>query len=64
MRGVALANCTNDVQKQDVKIVTQNVLLNWGILAEADDGSVHPTNAYIFLTGQETFLSRIQCGMI
>lgn len=63
MKKTALANCKNDAQMQSVKNVTKNVLINWGILAEADDGSVHPTNAYVFLTGRELFLSRIQCGM-
>lgn len=63
MRAVALANCKNDVQRQAVKTVTKNILLNWGILGEADDGSIHPTNAYVLLTGQDCFFSRIQCGM-
>lgn len=63
MREVAIANCKNEVQKQSVKMVTKNVLLNWGILAEDKDGRIHPTNAYIFLTGQDSFLSKIQCGM-
>ena len=63
MKEVALVNCRNDAQRQFVKDVTKNVLLNWGILAEDEDGSIHPTNAYVFLTGQDDFLSRIQCGM-
>ena len=58
MKEIALANCKNDVQRQAVKGVTKNILLNWGILAETEDGSIHPTNAYIFLTGQEDFLSK------
>ncbi|MDO4585359.1 MAG: ATP-binding protein, partial [Planctomycetia bacterium] len=62
MKEVALANCKNAVQRQSVKDVTKNVLLNWGVLAEDEDG-IHPTNAYIFLTGQDDFLSKIQCGM-
>lgn len=48
MREVAIANCKNDVQRQAVKTVTKNVLLNWGILAEADDGSIHPTMLMYF----------------
>lgn len=63
MKEVALSNCKNESQRQSVKDVTKNVLLNWGVLAEAEDGSVHPTNAYVFLTGQDIFLSKIQCGM-
>lgn len=63
MKEVALANCKNAAQRQAVKNVTKNVLLNWGILAEDENGYIHPTNAYVFLTGQDVFLSKIQCGM-
>lgn len=63
MKQVALSKCKNDEQRENVKDVTKNILLNWGILAEDEDGSIHPTNAYIFLTGQDAFLSKIQCGM-
>lgn len=63
MKAVAIANCKNDIQKQSVKTVTKNVLLNWNILAESADGSIHPTNACVFLIGQDAFLSKIQCGM-
>ena len=63
MKKVALKNCKNDVQRREVKDVTKNRLLTWGILAEDEDGTIYPTNAYIFLTGQDVFLSKIQCGM-
>ncbi len=63
MKEVALSHCKNAAQRETVKNVTKNVLLNWGILAEDEDGSIHPTNAYIYLTGQDAFLSKIQCGM-
>ena len=63
MKEIALANCKNEAQCQSVKDVTKNVLLNWQVLAEDEEGVIHPTNAYIFLTGQDTFLSKIQCGM-
>lgn len=63
IKEVALFNCKNDVQRQSVKKVTRNVLLNWGVLAEDEDGNIHPINAYIFLTGKDAFLSKIQCGM-
>lgn len=63
MKQVALSKCKNVAQRENVKDVTKNVLLNWGILAEDEKGNIHPTNAYIFLTGQDTFLSKIQCGM-
>lgn len=60
---VALANCKNAAQRQSVKNVTKNILLNWGVLAEDEEGVIRPTNAYIFLTGQDAFRSKIQCGM-
>lgn len=63
IKEVALSNCKNEVQRQAVRDVTKNVLLNWGVLAEDEEGSIHPTNAYVFLTGQDAFLSKIQCGM-
>ncbi|MEF2876817.1 MAG: ATP-binding protein [Blautia sp.] len=63
MKKVALSNCRNQAQRQSIKDVTKNVLLNWGILAEDGKGKIHPTNAYVFLTGQDAFLSKIQCGM-
>lgn len=63
MKEVALTNCKNGVQRLSVKNVTKNVLLNWQVLEEDEAGVIHPTNAYIFLTGQDAFLSKIQCGM-
>ena len=63
MKRVAVSNARNEAQKAAVKDVTGNILLNWGILAEDEDGTVHPTNAWVYLTGRDAFLSRIQCGM-
>lgn len=63
MKEVAMANGKSKTQKETVKDVTKNVLLSWGLLAEAEDGSIHPTNGYVFLLGKDDFLSQIQCGM-
>ena len=63
MKEVAVANAKSESQKEAVKDVTKNVLLSWGLLAEAEDGSIHPTNGYVFLLGKDDFLSYIQCGM-
>lgn len=63
MKKVAIANARSDAQKAIIKDVTKNVLLSWGLLAEAEDGSIHPTNGYVFLLGKDSFLSQIQCGM-
>ena len=37
MKEVAIANARSDAQKMSVKDVTKNVLLSWGLLAEAED---------------------------
>ena len=63
MKEVAIANAKSQAQKSRIRDVTKNVLLNWGLLAEAEDGSIHPTNGYVFLLGKDDFLSLIQCGM-
>lgn len=63
MKEVAIANAKSKTQAETIKDVTKNVLLSWGLLAEAEDGSIHPTNGYIFLLGKDEFLSQIQCGM-
>ena len=43
-------------------MVTKNILLSWGVIAE-ENGKLYPTNAYVFLLGLDSFLSRIQCGV-
>ena len=58
-----MTNAKSEAQKETVKDVTKNVLLSWGLLAEAEDGSIHPTNGYVFLLGKDDFLSYIQCGV-
>lgn len=63
MKEVAIANSKSKAQRERVKDVTKNVLLSWGLLAEAEDGRIHPTNGYVFLLGKDDFLSQIQCGM-
>lgn len=63
MKEVALSNSHSETQKESIKDITKNVLLSWGLLAEDEEGIIHPTNGYIFLTGQDDFLSYIQCGM-
>ena len=63
MKKVAIANCKSEAQREQVKDLTKNVLISWGLLSESDDGKIHPTNGYIFLLGKDTFLSLIQCGL-
>lgn len=63
MKQVAIANAKTEAQKAAVKDLTKNQLISWGLLAEDEDGCIHPTNGYVFLQGKDEFLSQIQCGM-
>ena len=63
MKEVAVSNAKSKAQAEGIKDVTKNVLLSWSLLAEAEDGSVRPTNGYVYLLGKDEFLSQIQCGM-
>lgn len=63
MKQVAIANAKTEAQKAAVKDLAKNQLISWGLLAEDEDGCIHPTNGYVFLQGKDEFLSQIQCGM-
>ena len=63
MKKVALANSKSELQRELVKDVTKNVLISWGILKTGENGKIYPTNAYVYLTGQDSFRSVIQCGV-
>ncbi len=63
MKEVAVRNAKSDKQASEIKNVTKNQLLSWGLLDEGDDGKIHPTNGYIFLLGQDSFHSLIQCAV-
>ena len=62
MTEVALSNCDSPIQKREIRPVTKNQLISWGVLAEKES-KVLPTNAYVFLQGLDSFHSRIQCGV-
>ncbi|WP_277296200.1 ATP-binding protein [Succinatimonas hippei] len=63
LKQVALANCRSEVQKESIKNITKNVLISWGLLAEAPNGKFHPTNGYVALLGVFGSSFHIQCGM-
>lgn len=48
--------------KAQIKDVTKNTLISWGVLKEAE-GKVYPTNAYALLTGKMPQMPVIQCGV-
>ena len=62
MKKVALKNTWNDSEKVNIRDITKNVLLNWGVLKE-ENGELLPTNAYVLLTGQMRRQPIIQCAV-
>ena len=63
MKKVAVRNARSEAQKREIKDLSRNNLLSWGLLAEDEKGEIHPTNGYVYLTGGDPLLSMIQCGM-
>ena len=62
MKETALKNTWQDSEKAQIKDVTKNTLISWGVLKEAE-GKVYPTNAYALLTGKMSQMPVIQCGI-
>ena len=62
LKKVALEHALTNAAKAEIKDVTENVLLSWGILWEKD-GEIVPTNAYALLTGKNTMQQNIQCAI-
>lgn len=62
LKETALKNTRNEAEKAEVKDVTVNTLLSWGVLLEKD-GSLVPTNAFALLTGSSVLPTRIQCAV-
>ena len=63
MKAVAISNSKSNLQRSEVRDVTKNVLLSWGILKKDDNEQIYPTNAYVYLTGQAGLRSMIQCAV-
>lgn len=62
MKETAMKNTWQDSEKAQIKDVTKNTLISWGVLKEAE-GKVYPTNAYALLTGKMPQMPVIQCGV-
>ena len=62
LKQTALNNAKSDEEKRNIKDVTKQQLLAWGVLAEKD-GKLLPTNAYTILTGTGDANYSIQCGL-
>ena len=62
MKETAMKNTWRDIEKAQIKDVTKNTLISWGVLKEAE-GKVFPTNAFALLTGKMPQMPVIQCGI-
>ena len=59
---VAIHNSMDESAKKQIKDVTKNVLLSWGVLVEKN-GKVFPSNAYALLAGKSAVQPIIQCAI-
>lgn len=50
-------------EKEKVKDVTVQNLVNWGILKSIDGGTLAPTNAFVLLTNNTFPFAKIQCAL-
>lgn len=62
LKAVAVQNALTDEARAQVKDVTQNTLITWGVLAEKD-GMIVPTNAYALLANKTNIPPVIQCAI-
>lgn len=62
MREIAVSNCHDNMQKSNVKELTINNLLSWGILKEQNNLLI-ASNAYALLTGDSVLPTKIQCAI-
>ena len=62
MKQVALKHTWQDSEKTNIKDITVNTLISWGILRE-EHGNVIPTNAYALLNGKMPMQPCIQCAV-
>lgn len=62
MRETAKKNAVSDFQRQEVKNLTVNQLISWGILIE-NNKQLMPTYAYAMLTHQAEYPPVVQCAV-
>lgn len=62
MRETAKKNAVSDFQRQEVKNLTVNQLISWGILIE-NNKQLMPTYAYAMLTHQADYPPVVQCAV-
>ena len=61
MKDIAIEHAKDRQASQKVRDVGANQLISWGLLSVDSEGVTHPTNGYIYLTGQDPSRSLIQC---
>lgn len=62
MRETAKKNAVSDFQRQEIKELTVNQLISWGVLLE-HKGQLIPTYAYAMLTHQAGYPPVVQCAV-
>lgn len=62
MKAEAVRNARDLLQKTNIKNITRQQLLSWGILIEKE-GKIFPSNAYAVLNGCDILPVTIQCGV-
>ena len=62
MRETAKKNAASDFQRQEIKELTVNQLISWGVLLE-HKGQLIPTYAYAMLTHQAGYPPVVQCAV-
>ena len=62
MKETAMKNTWQDSEKANIKDVTKNTLISWGVLKEVE-GEIYPTNAFALLTRKMPQMPVIQCGV-
>lgn len=63
LQQTAMQNAADKSRSVDVRPVTTNTLLSWGVLVEQDK-HLRPTHAFSMLSGNERYFSmKVQCGV-
>lgn len=52
----------NVKNKEELKKINKNILISWGVICQVN-GKIYPTKAYIYLKGEDSLFSKIQCAV-
>lgn len=62
LRNTAIENAERRASSVEIRKITANTLLSWGVLVEKE-GELRPTNAFSLLTGYYALPCKVQCGV-